>query len=224
MTRLTDCYADVFTYVLALRRAAAGAAGYDAVRQDILALLAAADARAAGAGFPPDLVDDAKFAVCAWADEAILRSGWDGAAAWRTSQLQQQFFSTHNAGVEFFHRLEALAETDSPARETFALCLGLGFVGEYFPEERQGELAEVRRRAIRQAAGVPLSDFAETEERLFPEAYQPEAVKGRKFNPWAFDWWFFLIPLLTVVIAAECYLLLRNALNIQLLGFFGSLS
>lgn len=224
MTRLTDCYADVFTYVLALVAAKDAAVGYDTVGQDILGLLEAADARAAAAGYPAEAVDDARFAVCAWVDESILRSGWEGAATWRTSQLQQRFFATHNAGVEFFRRLEAMAETDSPARETYALCLGLGFVGEYFPEERQADLAEVRRRAVRKVTGRALSDFAEREEPLFPEAYQQAAVKGRKFNPWAFDWWFFLIPLLSVVLAAECYLLLRNALNIQLLGFFGALN
>lgn len=223
MTRLTDCYADVFTYVLTLVGAGQAAVGDDAVRQDLLGLLEAAEARALAAGFPPEAATDAKFAVCAWADEAILRSDWDGAAAWRTSQLQQRFFATHNAGVEFFTRLAAMAETDAPARETYALCLGLGFVGEYFPEERQGELAEIRRRAIRKTTGLALSEFTETEEPFFPTAYQDAAITRRTFNPWAFDWWFFLIPVLTAVIAAEGYVLLRNALNIQLLGFFGAL-
>jgi type VI secretion system protein ImpK len=223
MKRLTDCYCDVFSYVLSLLAAKGTAVAHDTVREDLLGLLDAAGGRAAAAGFAPEEVQDAKFAVCAWVDEAILRSGWDGAKSWRTNQLQQRFFATHNAGVEFFRHLEALEDEAAPVRETYALCLGLGFSGEYFPEDRQEALADIRRRAIRKATGRPLSDFAPEDAFLFPEAYQPKAVRGKRFNPWAFDWWFLCIPLLAVVIAAELYILMRNDLNIQLLGFFGAL-
>jgi type VI secretion system protein ImpK len=224
MTRLTDCYCDVFSYVLALLPAKDTTVGYDTIRQDILGLLETADARAAAAGFDPEAGADARFAVCAWVDETILRSGWEGAKIWQTNQLQQRYYATHNAGVEFFNRLDALGDTDSPARETYALCLGLGFSGEFFPEDRLEALGEIRRQAIRKAAGRPLSDFAETDEHLFPQAYQTQTHRGKRFNPWAFDWWFFLIPVLSAVIAAGLYILLRNDLNIQLLGFFGALS
>jgi len=225
MIRLTDCYGEVLSYVLYLAAPKAGeGVGYDKAREDILALLREADARAEKAGYKPEDVEAARFAVCAFSDEAILRSSWEGAKRWAASQLQREFFNTHNAGVEFYDRLEALRQTDSPAKETFALCLGLGFQGKYFVENRPGELDGLRLRAIREAAGATQPDFSDEARLLFPEGYQTGAAKARRFNPWAFDWWMFLIPALAVVIAVELYLYLRGDLNIQLLGFFGSLS
>lgn len=224
MTRLNDCYCDVFTYVLSLLGAKGGNAGYETVRDDILSLLTTADARAGAEKFDPDDVLNAKFAVCAWVDETLLRSDWEGAKSWRTNQLQQRFFATHNAGVEFFNRLESLRGKESPVRETYALCLGLGFHGEYFEKGRAEDLNALRRQTIREAAGSPASAYGDIGNFLFADAYQPQGSRAKRFNPWAFDWWFFLIPVLTIAIAAELYFLLRNDLNIQLLVFFGSLS
>jgi len=224
MIRLNDCYSGVFSYVLYLLEAPGAGVGYDKAREDILGLLAEADDRAAASKFAPEEALDAKFAVCAWVDEIILRSKWEGAKRWGTNQLQQLFFTTHNAGVEFFERLEALRSKDSPARETYALSLGLGFQGKFFVDGREEELSGVRLKSIREAVGKTQPDFSEEGRLLFPEAYQAVMPKSRRFNPWAFDWWVFLIPLLTVVIAAELYFFLRNDLNIQMLGFFGSLS
>lgn len=224
MTRLNDCYSSVFSYVLYLLDASGAGVGYDKAREDILGLLEDADDMAAAGKYPQQDVLDAKFAVCAWVDETILRSGWEGAKRWGTNQLQQFFFKTHNAGVEFFERMEALRSLDSPARETYALCLGLGFQGKFYVEGREEELSGVRLKTIREAVGKTQPDFSEESRLLFPEAYQALAPKGGRFNPWAFDWWVFLIPVLSAVIAAELYFYLRNDLNIQLLGFFGSLS
>lgn len=224
MTHLNDCYCGVFSYVLSLLATSQPDAGCDTVSADILGLLEAADTRAVAEQFAPDHIEDAKFAVCAWVDEMLLRSDWEGAKTWRINQLQQRFFATHNAGVEFFDRLAAMGNTDSPARETYALCLGLGFAGEYFVPGREAEFDDIRRQTLRSAAGAPLPAYGETGNLLFPGAYQPQTSPGKRFNPWAFDWWFFLIPVLTVAIAAELYVLLQNDLNLQLLGFFGSLS
>lgn len=222
MTRLTDLYCDAVTVVLALLQTPDADVGYDKARKDILAALAAADTQAA-ARFESDDAAQAKFAVCAWIDEAILRSNWPGAKTWGTSQLQQLFFSTHNAGTEFYERLAALRGTASPALETYALCLGLGFRGAYFVDARHAEHDTIRHDALLAAAGVSRVLPEGLDGPLFPHAYQATAAQTKKFNPWAFDWWFFLIPVLSVLIAAELYVFFRQDLNLQLLGFFGSL-
>ncbi len=225
MIRLTDCYGEAFSYVLYLVSPESGAAvGFDKAREDALALLRQADERAGKAGFKPEDVEAARFAVCAFADETILRSSWEGAKRWAGAQLQREFFATHNAGVEFYDRLEALKTTDSPAKETYALCLGLGFQGKFFVERRSEELGGLRLRVLREAAGASRPDFSEQASLFFPEGYQATVMKGRRFNPWAFDWWMFLIPALAAVIAAQLYFYMRGDLNLRLLGFFGSLT
>ncbi|HWQ09552.1 MAG TPA: DotU family type IV/VI secretion system protein, partial [Holophaga sp.] len=102
MMHLTDCYCDVFAYVLALLEAPGPGVGYDKVREDLLGLFQAAETRAAAAGFDAADVGDAKFAACAWTDETLLRSSWEGAKRWQTAQFQQLFFDTHNAGIAFY--------------------------------------------------------------------------------------------------------------------------
>jgi len=223
MMHLTDCYGDVFAYVMALVESPSPGIGYDKVRGDILTLLQTAETQAAAAGYDPTDVNDAKFAVCAWVDETVLRSSWEGATRWRSAQLQQLYFQTHNAGMEFYGKLDALLSRKAPPRETFALCLGLGYQGKYFIEDRGRELADLRRGVIRSVLGEDPPQRGDFEHPLFPEAYQPSTA-GKRFNPWAFDWWFFCIPILIAIIAAEAYLFLRNDLNIQLLGYFRSLS
>ena len=222
MTHLNDFFCDIFAYVLALVEASGPGAGYDKVREDLLGLFQAAEDKAA-ANFGAEDIRQAKFAVAAWTDETVLRSNWEGAKPWRTAQLQQLFFNTHNAGVAFYEMLAALTAADAPARETFALCLGLGYQGKYFDPDQDRVLAQTRRETIRAVLGEALPAHGDGDRPLFPEAYQPEQVHGRRFNPWAFDWWFFFIPILAMIIAGEAYLLLRNDLNMQLLGFFGSL-
>lgn len=223
MKHLTDCFCDILAYVLSLVGVSGAGVGHDKARDDLLGLFQDATTQATAAGFAPADIDDAKFAVTAWVDETVLRSAWEGARAWQTAQLQQLFFNTHNAGVAFYDRLDALALRDSPARETYALCLGLGYQGRFFDAGQAGQLAGVRQNAVRAALGEAPAVRGDPDRPLFPEAYQPTAAHGKRFNPWAFDWWFFLIPLLAAVIAAETYLFLRNDLNVQLLGFFGSL-
>ena len=47
MTRLTDCYSDVFTYVLSLRQAGGADTPHHTVNADICGLLEKAETRAA---------------------------------------------------------------------------------------------------------------------------------------------------------------------------------
>ncbi|MCR4666835.1 MAG: DotU family type IV/VI secretion system protein [Desulfovibrio sp.] len=109
------------------------------------------------------LLDDARFAVAAFADEKMLNAPRPDATGWMPLSLQCRYFSTTEAGIRFFDRLDALLSgfgiegasersySDLPERlerarghegrpgfwclKVFARCLLYGFRGRLFGEE-----------------------------------------------------------------------------------------
>jgi len=151
----------------------------------------------AGAGYRPEDVQNALFAVCAFADESVLASQWPGRSEWLRKSLQRERFGTVNAGEEFYVRLAALceqarpgvgvegglfADEDGPALrevlEIYAACLTLGFTGRYYAETERDKLAAITRESL---DGL-LVQAPSLDARMFPEAYaqrRPVAPPGR---------------------------------------------
>ncbi len=81
-------------------------ASYDDVRSDVDKLLL--QMRIQCADVPEKEYNEALFAVCAFADEALLTSNWTEKPRWQASTLQRTCFGTVNAGVEFYDHLRRL--------------------------------------------------------------------------------------------------------------------
>ena len=121
-------------------------------------------------------IDNALFAVVAWADEIFLKKAWSGAAQWQRNLLQRRFFNTSHAGVAFFSRLERLQAELSDVREIYALCLAMGFSGRYGYERDAATLESIKRANFDMlladddwVAGSPAA-------LAFPAAYPPAAA------------------------------------------------
>jgi len=94
-------------------------------------------------------VDEALFAVCAWADEVLMNATWPGVSErWVTLLLQQKFFNTNIAGEEFFVRIERLSTSDSLAFDVYAFCLANGFKGKFAHALATDDLAQQRNAAL----------------------------------------------------------------------------
>jgi len=121
----------------------------------------------AGGGYRPEDVQNALFAVCAFADESVLASQWPGRNEWLRKALQRERFGTVNAGEEFYVRLAALCEQARPGvgaegglfadeggpalrevLEIYAACLTLGFTGRYYAETERDKLAAITRESL----------------------------------------------------------------------------
>jgi type VI secretion system protein ImpK len=170
------------------------AAGF---RAQMTQLLVRADAEARAAGYEPEDVRLALFAVVALIDESVLNAaGAPGAATpqaaaaeWARRPLQEELFGQHMAGEWFFQHVEQLlARLDSATLadllEVHELCLLLGFRGRYGAGDpaalhtvasRVGERV-ARMRGTAGLAGVPAGDLV--------LGWQPpnDAVVGR--DPW----------------------------------------
>lgn len=106
--RLADCFIEAVTYVLDVARKPQAFPQFDVVRAKVEELLNASGRMAKTLGVAASEFQDARFAVCAWMDEMILGSQWEGKASWLHQPLQRTVYNTVNAGDEYFDRLDAL--------------------------------------------------------------------------------------------------------------------
>src|SRR5690349_4766957 len=114
MTRLIDCFASLITLGLSLD---AGSGTVAERREQALALVEAARAEAAAAGYAPATVESAVFAMVAWFDERLAERA--AAAGESYEPLQLQLFNSLNAHTEFFHHLSGLQVQDDELREVY---------------------------------------------------------------------------------------------------------
>ncbi len=174
---LSDCFMEVMAYVTYfLKSAEAKQPPHAQVQADIRRLLAESEGLVMRGLFPRDDYDQARFAVCAWVDEAILSSSWQQKNLWLNDQLQRLHFNTTDAGEEFFERLNALGLHRRAVREVYYLCLALGFTGRYCHPGDEYQLEQIKTSNLKLLLGssVGLPSLERTD--LFPEAYPTSSI------------------------------------------------
>ena len=189
--RLTDCFSELIAYVIYFLKAAdQKEAPFDKVRTDVQRLLSEAETSAKGAGISDADFDLARFAVCAWVDEGILNSTWQGKAEWQREPLQRLYYSTAAAGELFYEKLNALGLQHHDVREIFYLCLAMGFKGRYCNEGDDFLLDQLKTSNLKLLAGSSIGIPSIEKENLFPDAYPTSAdapvssgKKSRFINP-----------------------------------------
>jgi type VI secretion system protein ImpK len=135
------------------------------------------------AGFAPQEYNEARFAVCAWIDEAILNSNQPECDLWLGELLQRVFYSTNRAGEEFYTRMDALSEDDHQVREVFHHCLALGFKGRYFSPEMASELETIKKREFSRLKREHSLLTASNQEQFFPASYPKKSAPRRRALP-----------------------------------------
>ncbi len=177
--RLSDCFADLIAYVsYFLKTVKRKQPPYEQVRHEIERLLGESESCLNQGTFSPEDYDQARFAVCAWIDEAILSSEWKEKQKWQKQQLQRVYYNTTDAGELFFERLNSLGLHQRDVREVYYLCLAMGFTGRYIQEGDQYLLDQLRTSNLKLLLGssVELPTLERTE--LFPAAYPPETAEA----------------------------------------------
>jgi type VI secretion system protein ImpK len=182
----TQIAREILAYVCLFRTAPESRRpGATAVRSQLLELLDRMAKTAQAYHMPAADIEEARFAICAFADETLLASDWGGVDQWRREPLQLVLFRTNKAGNEFYDRLARLAPTQIDAREIYFLCLALGFQGEYVSDP--GRRTEVLRHCYEalRAAGHAIDPMAQAQ--LAPPAYDwefvPQSGPGRRVWP-----------------------------------------
>lgn len=182
---------DVFGYVLLFAESSdAQRPSVPALRGHLLGLLDAFAKQPEIQRVPPDEVEEARFALVAWADELIQRSDWSGRGEWLREPLQLQLFRTNRAGNEFYDHLARLRPDQNHAREVYFLCLVHGFEGQYAGRaatrgeliRQQFEFLRVSGHALDVAAASPLAAAA------YEVEIQLHGPSGRRLWPVVVAW------------------------------------
>ena len=176
--RLTDCFMELVAYVAYfLKTAASKQPPFDQVKADIRRLMTESENRFSEGAFSQDDFDQARFAICAWVDEAILNSAWNEKGRWQTEPLQRLYYQTTDAGEIFFDRLNSLGPHQRDVREVYFLCLAMGFIGRYCHEGDEYLLDQLKTSNLKvltgSSVGIPSLDRIE----LFTEAYPADSVE-----------------------------------------------
>jgi type VI secretion system protein ImpK len=132
----------------------------EVMRQRIASLLDNMDQRAQQVGIPTEDVLEAKYALVAFIDEQLLRSGWVGVTDWMSRPLQLIYFNENTAGEGFFARLQALLHQPSRVHvvQIYYYCMALGFEGQYAVSGPQGLQTVMNQARQMIGAQYPASD------------------------------------------------------------------
>ncbi len=194
---LSDCFMPLIAYTsYFLRTASQRPPSYEQVKADIQRLLGQSENGVKKGLFSQEDYDSARFAVCAWVDEAILSSAWNQKGQWQKEQLQRIYYQTTDAGEEFFEKLNGLELHQREVREVYYLCLALGFAGRFCKPGDETLLDQLKTSNLKILMGrsVGLPSLGTTD--LFPEAIPLESgAKALPKRGWQF-------PVLTVIALA----------------------
>jgi type VI secretion system protein ImpK len=169
---LTDCFIDVMAYVTYFQKTVSSKQpSYEQVKADILRLLSQSENCVQKGAFSREDYDQARFMVCAWADETLLNSSWNQKGLWQKEKLQRIYYQTDDAGEEVFEKLNLIGLHQRDVREVYYLCLALGFMGRYCHKGDEYLLEQLKTANLKLLTGSALTPSSLGQTELFPEAY-----------------------------------------------------
>lgn len=132
-------------------------------------------------------VDDGLFAIAALVDEIAMALP-DIRPYWAQTQLQAHRWTTNNAGVEFYQRLQRVRGGPRSVVATYMVVLGCGFLGQYgLPGRDHYQLIHLRSQLAREQ-GVD-TDRDVTVGSVKPYRYNALPAEFIPRDPWHKSVW-----------------------------------
>lgn len=183
--RLSTFFIPVLIYIE--QRLTTPEAIHEDFKSEVIRRLEQAQTQALAAGYTPEDSQQALFAAVAWVDEKIMTSAWQGAMAWRLVPLQQHYFNTNKAGVEFFQRLQSLEPKQFAVKEMYAAVLTTGFKGQYNGKGSQITSPQIRTILEELKAEGHISSWAPDESLFLSHPYLHKSYaaqfRRQRFQP-----------------------------------------
>ena len=124
----------------------------------------------------PRNMDNARFAVTSWLDEAIMNMEGVDAIEWSAELLQKRLYGTTQAGEMFFSKLKGNWE-EVEVLEVYYACLCFGYKGKYGSSVDKEKLASIkescRQKIVDLRGGVPV--LLENTKKLYKHSVPPPA-------------------------------------------------
>ncbi|HAT1773629.1 TPA: DotU family type IV/VI secretion system protein [Legionella pneumophila] len=210
---LQSLFFSLFNYVNDLKINNFSTVSYNEFRQAVL--LHIKEIKNRGGSLDENELNAALFAVCAWIDESVQESLWEGKSEWQHRLLQTELFNTANAGDEFFTYLSKITPNQKDLFRIFYRCMILGFKGECHELIKKSDLIKYKKYVLecitKDAHQVDnINKFI-----AFPEAYECKVTPDLEtmIPSWKKRiWWLLPIPIL-VLIYLFFYLVINNTVN-----------
>jgi len=119
-------------------------------------------------------VKDTQYALCAFLDESVLRSGDNELRRhFELQPLQFRYFGVHLAGEGFFEKVDALradVKQNIDVLEVYHLCLALGFEGKFSLGQKD------QLRYLANTLGQDIARYRKAPKALSPDWALPDQV------------------------------------------------
>jgi len=119
-------------------------------------------------------VKDTQYALCAFLDESVLRSGDSELRRhFELQPLQFRYFGVHLAGEGFFEKVDALradVKQNLDVLEVYHLCLALGFEGKFSLGQKD------QLRYLANSLGQDIARYRKAPKALSPDWALPDQV------------------------------------------------
>jgi len=174
-TKLTlkDLVQDFISMALIVRRGRQ-VTSVSAFEASVDSFFATLERDARSANYSVDQVKDTQYALCAFLDESVLRSGDNELRRhFELSPLQFRYFGVHLAGEGFFEKIDALrgdVKHNLDVLEVYHLCLALGFEGKFGIGEKD------QLRYLANNLGQDIARYRKTPKTLSPDWALPDQV------------------------------------------------
>ncbi|WP_268796920.1 type IVB secretion system protein IcmH/DotU [Pseudomonas huanghezhanensis] len=170
---LKDLVQDFISMALIVRRGRQ-VTSVTAFEASVDSFFTALERDARNANYSVDQVKDTQYALCAFLDESVLRSG-DNALRrhFELQPLQFRFFGVHLAGEGFFEKIESLradVKRNLDVLEVYHLCLALGFEGKFSLGQKD------QLRYLANTLGQDIARYRKTPKALSPDWALPDQV------------------------------------------------
>ncbi|GFZ73162.1 Uncharacterized protein ALO70_01343 [Pseudomonas amygdali pv. eriobotryae] len=170
---LKDLVRDFITMALIVRRGRQ-AISVTAFEASVDTFFANLERQARSANYSVEQVKDAQYALCAFLDESVLRSGDnDMRRHFEMEPLQFRYFGVHLAGEGFFEKIELLradVKKNLDVLEVYHLCLALGFEGKFGLGQKD------QLRYLANTLGQDIARYRKTPKALSPDWALPDQV------------------------------------------------
>ncbi|MNO71443.1 hypothetical protein D3C76_623600 [compost metagenome] len=134
----------------------------------------ALERNARSADYSVEQVKDTQYALCAFLDESVLRSGDNELRRhFELQPLQFRYFGVHLAGEGFFEKIDALrgdVKQNLDVLEVYHLCLALGFEGKFSLGQKD------QLRYLANTLGQDIARFRKTPKAHSPDWALPDQV------------------------------------------------
>lgn len=170
---LKDLVQDFISMALIVRRGRQ-VTSVDAFEASVDSFFKTLEHDARSADYSVDEVKDTQYALCAFLDESVLRSGENVLRNhFELQPLQFRYFGVHLAGEGFFEKIESLrsdVKANLDVLEVYHLCLALGFEGKFSLGQKD------QLRYLANTLGQDIARYRKTPKALSPDWALPDQV------------------------------------------------